>query len=121
MRISRLPEHFEKGYGPSFSHEIFSIQSILHSSNQIPTFILEDSDGHLIRGSFYENELVHTFPDSPDTIYLIEKIFKSKKLKGKLMHYVKWKDFSKKSWIEDSEILPASAIALVEPPVRTDF
>lgn len=98
VRISKYKHHFEKGYTPNWTTEIFKIKEI--KVTYPTTYILEDYTGAPIKGGFYEEELLSTkFPD----VYLVEKILKTKKDQA----YVKWLGFSNdhNSWISKNEIL----------------
>jgi hypothetical protein len=107
VRMSRLSPLFQKGYEVSFTTEIFIIKALVSNSLNIPQYLLTDSKGELIKGTFYEEELTPCHPDPTDTVYLIERILKSKKQGGKTFHLVKWVDFHKKdsTWIPASDIL----------------
>jgi hypothetical protein len=77
--------------------EIFTIHTI---KNTLPlTYILKDSNDEIIKGSFYENELLKT---SVDNVYIIEKIIKTKVEKGKKKNFIKWLGFdnSHNSWVD---------------------
>lgn len=98
VRISRYKHIFEKGYTPNWTTEIFKIQTV-RNTNPI-TYILKDYEGRVIRGGFYEYELMKTrFPNT----YLVEKIIKTKGDKC----YIKWLGFGNEhnSWIKSNEIL----------------
>lgn len=98
VRISKYKQHFEKGYTPNWSTELFTIKNI---KNTVPvTYHLEDQRKHTILGTFYEHELQKTsYPD----VYLIEKVLKKK---GNKL-FVKWLGLSndENSWIEKTAIL----------------
>ena len=56
VRISKKDITFRKGYKPQFTNEIFKIVKICTVNP--PTYELQDKDGEVIRGKFYEQELV---------------------------------------------------------------
>ena len=98
VRISKYKHTFEKGYTPNWTTEIFKIKTI-QNTNPI-TYILQDYEGNVIKGGFYEYELSKTkFPN----VYLIERVLERK---GNSI-YVKWLAFSNKhnEWINTSEIV----------------
>lgn len=98
VRISKYKHIFEKGYTPNFSTEIFRIKTI-QLTNPV-TYILEDYQGNLIKGGFYQEEIRRTkFPKT----YLVEKVIKTKNDKA----YVKWLGFSSQhnSWINKNDIV----------------
>lgn len=98
VRISKFKSLFEKGYTPNWSTEIFQVYKI--QLTQPITYLLKDSTGQNISGSFYEQELMKTkYP----TIYLVEKILRKK---GDRL-YVKWLGFdsSENSWINKNDLV----------------
>ena len=57
-RISKYKNIFAKGYAPNWSEEVFVVSKI---TNTLPwTYVVSDSNGEEITGSFYENELQKT-------------------------------------------------------------
>jgi len=84
VRISRLKGIFEKGYLPNWSEEIFTVYQI---KNTIPvTYILRDTSGEVIAGSFYNEELQKTKQE----VFRIEKVIRKKKINGIEHGLVKW-------------------------------
>ena len=73
VRISKKRKDFTKGYLPNFTEEIFVILKVLETDP--PTYILNDMNDEIIKGSFYEQELVKYENDA----YEIDKIIKRKK------------------------------------------
>ena len=106
VRISRVKGIFEKGYLPNWSREVFTIDEI-----EIPfdmdepiTYRLRDRQGELLEGAFYEQELTTVkYPD----VLLVEKVLKSKMVKGKKQLFVKWLGYDDKfnSWIPESDVM----------------
>ena len=92
VRISKVKRHFEKGYRPNFTEEIFSIFQVRKGSPV--TYVLKDYDGEIIQGVFYEQELVKV---NDSGLYIIEKVVKRQ---GNRV-LVKWKGYpsSMNSWI----------------------
>lgn len=98
VRISKHKHVFEKGYTPNWSTEIFKVNEIKKTEPQ--TYILEDYQGNVIQGGFYEPELARVkYPD----IYLVE-IFLQKRGSKVL---VKWLGFPSEhnSWIDIKEVM----------------
>ena len=102
VRISREKHKLEKGYRPNFSKEIFTITEQL--ARQPVAYRLKDDNDEVIKGMFYEPELVKVVPPDP-SVYLIEKVVKSQKRSGKLFHLVKWVGFPNKSWVSDADLV----------------
>ena len=95
VRISKKRKDFTKGYLPNFTEEIFVILKVLETDP--PTYILNDMNDEIIKGSFYEQELVKYENDA----YEIDKIIKRKKDKS----LVKWKGYIEPSWINKSDMM----------------
>lgn len=98
VRISKHKHAFEKGYTPNWTTEIFTINKVNVTSPI--TYLLNDFQGQLIQGAFYEMELQKT---THPNVFLVEKILKSK---GNQI-FVKWLGFSENhnSWINKSQIV----------------
>lgn len=98
VRISKYKSVFDRGYTANFSTELFKVSKI--NVTNPTTYILEDMDGHLIKGGFYEMELLRAkYPD----VYLVEKILKKRGNK----FLVKWLGLSKEhnSWVDKTDIV----------------
>ena len=102
VRISKVKGVFEKGYIPSWSAEIFEIAEV-KKTNPI-TYIVKDDQNEIIKGSFYNQELLKS--DVPD-VFLIEKTIRSRTVKGKKQYLVKWLGFpdSKNEWIDEDKFI----------------
>ena len=91
VRTSKYKNIFGKGYAPNCSGEIFVI-------NKIKNAVINDLNGEVIIGSFYEKELQKTNQKE----FRIKKILKRKD--DKL--YVKWKGYDNffNNWINKEDI-----------------
>ena len=98
VRLSKLKRHFEKGYTPNWTEEVFVINGI-QNTNPI-TYTLKDLNNELIQGSFYEQELLL----AKQEIYRIEKVIRRDYKKKQAL--VKWKGYSEKfnSWVPLSDL-----------------
>ena len=56
VRISKYDLPFKKGYKPQFTEEVFEIVAI--SSRKPPTYTMKDEQDEIIRGHFFEKELI---------------------------------------------------------------
>ena len=56
VRISKYDLPFRKGYNPPFTQEVFEIVAI--SSRKPQTYTIKDEQGEIIRGKFYQKELI---------------------------------------------------------------
>ena len=64
---------------------------------------MKDYQNEDVQGTFYEQEL--QLVDEPE-VYKIENILRSRKVKGKKQHLVRWSGWSSKydSWIDAKEL-----------------
>ena len=56
VRISKIDLPFRKGYKPQFTEEIFEIVAL--ASGKPPTYTIKDNQNLVIRGKFYEKEMI---------------------------------------------------------------
>ena len=56
VRISKFDLPFRKGYKPQFTEEIFEIVAL--ASRKPPTNTIKDNQKLLLRGKFYEKEMI---------------------------------------------------------------
>ena len=98
VRLSKIKRHFEKGYTPNWTEEIFIIDGIQNTNPR--TYTIRDLNNELVQGSFYEQELLSTKQE----VYRIEKVIKRDYKKKQAL--VKWKGYSDKfnSWIPFSDL-----------------
>jgi hypothetical protein len=98
VRISKYKKTFTKGYLPNWTNEVFKIYAI--KPTKPPTYILQDHNGELLQGGFYEQELSKS---KTGDVYLVEKVLQRKGDKIK----VRWLGFNKKSdtWLNKGDIL----------------
>lgn len=92
VRISKYKKIFDKSYHPNWSYEVYTVQKIQNTNPT--TYVLKDGRDQILKGCFYEMELMKTkYPD----VHLIEKIIKRKGNK-KLIKWLGY-DSSYNSWI----------------------
>lgn len=98
VRISKYRAAFAKGYTPSWSNEIFTVQKVRLTNPT--TYNLEDEQKQEIKGTFYEYELQRT--KHPDT-YLVEKVIRKK---GNRL-FIKWLGLDNRhnSWISKNNVV----------------
>lgn len=98
VRVSKYKGVFTKGYLPNWSNEVFEVYRVQPTTPQ--TYLLKDGSGEIIKGGFYEYELLKT--KSRD-VYLVEKILKRSGNKC----LVRWLGFDKShdSWVSKDDIL----------------
>jgi len=102
VRIQRLRGKFDRGYNERAKQEIFKISKI-KTNLKIPLYELTDYSGReIIKGRFYQHELVKVSGD----VFRIEKVIKKRKYRGRSQLFVKWKGFddSHNSWIDADQV-----------------
>lgn len=100
VRISKYKGAFSKGFEINWSPELFKIVKI--NINNPPTFLLEDMNGHPIKGCFYQQELQKTkLPD----VYLVEKIIRKRRKNGVKQALVRWLGFPKPTWVNEADVI----------------
>ena len=99
VRIAKYKHVFKKGYLPNWTDELFEV------NDRYPTYPvtygLRDLAGEPIKGKFYEQELQKVV--KTDDVYEIEKVLKTRRRRGQIEHFVKWKGYPDKfnSWVTD--------------------
>ena len=104
VRIAYGKEKFSRSYNEQFSEELFTVRFRIPSIP--PRYLLEDSLGENIEGSFYEKELKYVPPDD-DREFKIDEVIKYRKVKGRAREaLIKWYGYSPKfnSWIPASQV-----------------
>jgi hypothetical protein len=98
VRISKYKKTFTKGYLPNWTNEVFKIYAI--KPTKPPTYILQDHNGDILKGGFYEQELSKS---KTGDVYLVERVLQRKGDKIK----VRWLGFDKKSdtWLKKGDML----------------
>jgi hypothetical protein len=91
VRITKEKIKFAKGYGQTFSTEIFSVVNVIQRMPQ-PVYELSDLQDRPIEGQFYNYELVK-FTVSPESEFQIDKIVRTRIQGGIKQHLVKWKGY----------------------------
>ena len=109
VRLTYKRRVFRRGWEQKWTEEIFTVASRYYRDH-IPVYKVKDYDGEKIVGAFYGNELQKVFKDA-DTLWRIEKVLKTKKVKGKTLALVRWLGWPEKfnSWI-DANNLPQKKV-----------
>ena len=100
VRISREKQIFRKGYLQGWSEEIFKIET--RSPTFPVTYRLVDLSGEYIMGAFYDAEL-QLVVKSDDDLFIVEKVLKTRRRRGNVESFVKWRGYPDKfnSWTTD--------------------
>ena len=102
VRISFLRKSFQKQHDERWSREIYRIAERSIKAG-IPEYTLLDYGGEIIKGKFYQSQLLKA---SPQERYLVESILKRRKRGKKKEVLVKWKGWSSRynSWLKESDL-----------------
>ena len=78
--------------------------SLIEKNPNTSAYYLQDFNKELLKGLFYEEELQKV---QEQDLYRIEKVIRSKLVKGKKLYLVKWKGWSDafNSWVEELQDL----------------
>lgn len=107
VRLSKVKQHFRKGYLGNWTEEIFRIRDIKRQAEPRVVYKIEDLAGESVEGSFYEEELQSVHKDL-EGFWKIESVLKTQVLKsGKKQHFVKWLGYpnSMNSWVNESSMM----------------
>lgn len=102
VRIAKIKGKFSRGYNEQASQEIFKIHEV-KTKLKIPLYVLSNYRGdEIIKGSFYDFELVKVLGDT----FRIEKVIRKRKYRGKNQLFVKWKGFDDtyNSWVDAKNV-----------------
>ena len=92
VRISNYRSPFSRGFGQTFSEELFKVRS--RFGGYPITYVLEDLHGETVSGLFYEPELVLVTGKDKNSQYSVEKILRHRIRNGKKQVLIKWKGYS---------------------------
>ncbi len=95
VRVSKMKHVFRKGYLPNWSDETFRVVGVTHLYPY--TYHIQDQQGDVIEGSFYEQELLKT---QHHEVYQVERIVKHRTRNGVKEVLVKWVGYphSENTW-----------------------
>jgi len=100
VRISRIKGIFEKGYLPNWTRAVYQVVKVLNTDPI--TYTLKEEDDTVLQGAFYENEMQLT---SKPEFFEIEKVLKTRVVKGKKEYFVKFLGYDDKynSWVDNTK------------------
>ena len=106
VRVSNLKKVFDTEYHTRWSSEQYLVVASNLKQGRA-AYTLQDFSGEVVSGTWYSNELqLISLPS--DSTYKIERIIKSRKLKGKPKQFlVKWLNWGKKwnSWVNEDDLM----------------
>lgn len=99
VRVVKTRTPFQKSYEGLWSEEVFVIDKQV--IRQLPVYRLKDLNGKTIMGTWYEYELQKI--KYSDDIFIIEKVIRERRRKGKKEYFVKWSGWpsSFNSWVDE--------------------
>lgn len=90
VRVAKLKDKMSRGYQERFNQEYFKIVEVV-TRMPVEMYKLRSLDtNELIQGNFYKNELTLVLGD----VFKIERVLKTRVIRGKSMVLVRWKGFS---------------------------
>ena len=100
VRTTLTSEKFDREYGQRWTGEVFVVVN-RRRRRGIPIYKVEDWNGEVLEGTFYQNQLQKVNVTDQD-LFKIEKILKRRRRNGKDQAFVKWLRWPKKfsSWID---------------------
>jgi len=105
VRISLAREPFDRVYSQTFSREIFKVVQ-RYVRNEVVLYKVEDLNGKLKDGSYYQNELIKVKYDE-DQEFAIDAVLKTRVKDGEKEALVKYKGYSSQfnQWIPEKNIV----------------
>jgi hypothetical protein len=95
VRLSLKSSPFDHGYLERWTEELFAVCQQLPSHP--PRYKVQDLKEEVVKGSFYEEELLKVNVEHPDDIvYKIEHVLSTKTIRGKKLSLIKWYGYSDK-------------------------
>ena len=95
VRLSLYTSPFARGYHEKWTEELFTVCN--HIPSHPPRYKVKDLSGEVIKGSFYTEELLLASVQNLDDItYKIDRVIKTKQVKGHKLSLVKWYGYSDK-------------------------
>lgn len=110
VRVSFLRRTFQREHDIRWSQEIFEVALRFARQGQ-PVYLVKDIRGELIRGSFYQRELLAA-PDPNKGVWKIEKIVRRKGRPPNVQYLAKWVGWGPEfnSWVNASDVRDISDI-----------
>lgn len=104
MRVSFLRRTFQREHDIRWSQEVFAIAHRFARQGQ-PIYRIKDLHGELIRGTFYQRELLEA-PDPNRGVWKIEKIVRQKGRPPNVQYLVRWLGWPPKfdTWVDRRDL-----------------
>lgn len=103
VRIAKGKTAFERGFAQRWSLELFIVSRIRTDTNPVVYEVI-DTMKEAVKGTFYEQELQKV--SEPET-YVVEKVIKTRIVRGKTQSFVKWQGYSDafNSWVSEQDMV----------------
>ena len=102
VRIWRKRRTFQRGYDETFTREYFIIKKVL-TNLPVPRYVLADSNGELIVGAFFSDELEPFIPSDTFEIEVKDKRKRGKKVEY-LVYYIGYPN-TMDQWVSKSQLV----------------
>lgn len=102
VRVTKGKVPFQKGYLPTYSDEVYKVDSSKHSDPLM--YKLRDSEDNPTKGYFYKQELSRVRAN-PDTHHVVENVLKKRTNHGVKELFVKLNDRAKPVWLLESDVI----------------
>lgn len=105
VRLARADSVFARGFHVKFTEEIFRVINVILSHPV--RYRVADLNNQEIRGSYYAEEMRKVpYKDPEEITYKIEKVLKTKTIRGKKFSLVSWLGYGKEfsTWIPSANI-----------------
>ncbi|XP_070550565.1 uncharacterized protein [Ptychodera flava] len=110
VRITKYKTTVRKGYLPNRTDEVFIVSKVVYAAGLGTPHVynIKDLNGEEILGNFYTDELQGvTGGAGADKLYRVERILKTKTVRGKKYYLIKWKGYPESfySWEPEENVI----------------
>ena len=109
--VTRIPSRFSKGYKNKYTGELFAVSEVRDTDP--PTYLVEDAQGEVLKGAFYEPELAKV--GAAREFHAVERVLRTTRTKdGGRKHLVRWKGYGPEfdQWVSDADLAGSAAAAV---------
>ena len=105
VRLSHVAKPFDREYNQKYTREVFQVSSRKKRA-LLNLYRVSDLNKTEIHGFFYQSELQKISFDESGT-FKVEKILRTKKVKGQKYYLVRWQDYgpSMDSWVSSDDMV----------------
>lgn len=108
VRLTYEKKPFQRSFYQNWTSEVFKISSRF-MRQAVRMYSIVDLKGDKIVGQFYESEMTRVKRDQ-DSLWFIDEIIKTKKVRGKTKYFCSFVGFPKKfnMWLDEAEVTDVS-------------